>query len=95
MKKIGLKSANIVENISESTVATSDSERKVVKMEENKTITKVKAKIDMLESGIEDFENNISNLQDELEQLQYDMEEAIKIKELLEILEKLGDILGK
>ena len=76
MKKIGLKSANIVENISESTVATSDSERKVVKMEENKTITKVKAKIDMLESGIEDFENNISNLQDELEQLQYDMEEV-------------------
>ena len=95
MKKIGLKLAHIVENISESLVATGDSERKVVKMEENKTITKLIAKIDMLESGIEDFENNISVLQDDLQLLQEDMEEAIKIKELLEILEKLGDILGK
>jgi len=64
-------------------------------MTENKTITKLIAKIDMLESGIDDFENNISVLKDDLEQLQYDMEEAIKIKELLEIIEKLGDILGK
>lgn len=82
-------------NSAESFVAMRDSAGKEVKMEENKTITKVKAKIDMLESGIEDFENNISEMQDDLEQLQYDMEEAIKIKELLEILEKLGDILGK
>ena len=49
----------------------------------------------MLESGIEDFENNISVLQDDLQLQQEDMEEAIKKKELLEILEKLGDILGK
>lgn len=82
-------------NSAESCVATRDSAGKEVKMTENKTITKLIAKIDMLESGIEDFENNISVLQDDLQLLQEDMEEAIKIKELLEILEKLGDILGK
>ena len=95
MKKIGVKFANIVENSAESCVAMRDSAGKEVKMTENKTLTKLIAKIEMLESGIEDFENNISVLKDDLEQLQYDMEEAIKIKELLEIVEKLGDILGK
>tara|TARA_R100000278_G_C5475024_1_gene166008 strand:+ start:620 stop:898 length:279 start_codon:yes stop_codon:yes gene_type:complete len=92
---VGLISHHTRRNSAESCVATRDSAGKGVKMTENKTITKLIAKIDMLESGIEDFENNISVLQDDLQVLQEDMEEAIKIKELLEILEKLGDILGK
>ena len=58
-------------------------------MEENKTLTGLKAKLDMFENDLEDIQDDLQNLDWKIQELSAELSNLVEIKEQLEKLSKL------
>lgn len=58
-------------------------------MEENKTLTGLKAKLDMFQNDLEDIQDDFQNLDWKIQELSAELSNLIEIKEQLEKLSKL------
>ena len=88
---IGSKTANIVDNSTESMVATADSVEKGAKMPENKLETILKARIDAVSSDFEDLQSQFQDIEWKMDEINSAMED---LNELVELLQKLEKIMG-
>lgn len=66
-----------------------ESNKKDIKMEENKTLTGLKAKLDIFENDLNDIQDDFQNLDWKIQELSAELSNLVEIKEQLEKLSKL------